>query len=411
MKTVIHCGSEGLRDSGNLSPSDFCNLHSALYSELDFKPKEGRKGKMKTAYRLTLAVVALAIFNLYTIVLQGQDYTYTTNNGTITITGYTGPGGDISIPSVISGLPVSTIYFNAFRNCNSLTIVVIPDGVTNIFDLAFAGCISLRSITIPNNVTMIHGATFWGCTSLTNVILPESVTLIASAYLFKDYTGAFEGCTSLPNIILPNHLTSIDWCSFQACTGLTNVTLPDSLLNVGNLVFAICTNLTNMRIPSGVTNIGIRAFGCCTNLTSVTIGHSVSNILDGAFEDCTRLTGIFFEGNAPSLGAGVFSDDDNATVYYLPDTTGWNSTFNGLPTALWQPQVETSDANFGVQTNQFRFNIKWASGRNVVVESSTNLANPDWFPLGTSTITDGSSYFSDPQWTNYSSRFYRLRSP
>ena len=30
---------------------------------------------------------------------------------------------------------------------------------------------------------------------------------------------------------------------------------------------------------------------------------------------------------------------------------------------------------------------------------------------GTITRTGGSSYFSDPDWTNYPSRFYRLRGP
>ena len=31
--------------------------------------------------------------------------------------------------------------------------------------------------------------------------------------------------------------------------------------------------------------------------------------------------------------------------------------------------------------------------------------------MATNTITDGSSYFSDPDWTNYPSRYYRLSSP
>jgi hypothetical protein len=181
----------------------------------------------------------------------------------------------------------------------------------------------------------------------------------------------------------------------------------------------------------------------------------------------------------------VFNSDNNATVYYLPGTTGWNPqvqtrdasfgvqtnqfgfnitginslvivveacadlahpacspvgtntltgdssyfsdpqwtnyptrfyrlcglTIGGRPTALWLPQVQTSHTSFGVQTNQFGFNINWASGMVVVVEACTNLAHPTWSPVGTNTLTGGSSYFSDPQWTNYPTRFYRLRSP
>jgi formylglycine-generating enzyme required for sulfatase activity len=97
-----------------------------------------------------------------------------------------------------------------------------------------------------------------------------------------------------------------------------------------------------------------------------------------------------------------------STVYYLPGTTGWGSTFGGLPTALWRPLVETSGADLGVRTNQFGLNIAWASGQTVVVEACTNLANPIWSPVKTNTLSDGSSYFSDPQWTNYIRRFYRV---
>jgi hypothetical protein len=85
-------------------------------------------------------------------------------------------------------------------------------------------------------------------------------------------------------------------------------------------------------------------------------------------------------------------------------------TLGGRPTALWQPLVRTSDASFGVRTNQFGFNITWASGMVIVVEACADLANPIWSPVGTNTLTGGWFYFSDPQWTNYTRRFYRVRS-
>ncbi len=37
------------------------------------------------------------------------DFDYTIENGEVTITGYTGPGGDVVIPAMIQGLPVTTI--------------------------------------------------------------------------------------------------------------------------------------------------------------------------------------------------------------------------------------------------------------------------------------------------------------
>ena len=62
---------------------------------------------MKTTFRLTVATFGVAAFNLCTTVVQAQDYTYTFTNGTITITGYTGPGGALTIPDTINGLLVT----------------------------------------------------------------------------------------------------------------------------------------------------------------------------------------------------------------------------------------------------------------------------------------------------------------
>ena len=99
------------------------------------------------------------------------------------------------------------------------------------------------------------------------------------------------------------------------------------------------------------------------------------------------------------------------TVYYLPGTTNWGATFDGRPTVLWNPQAQ-NDASFGVQNNQFGFNITGSSNLVIVVEACTNLANPVWFPVQTNTLpTVGSSYFSDPAWTNHPGCFYRLCSP
>jgi hypothetical protein len=126
------------------------------------------------------------------------------------------------------------------------------------------------------------------------------------------------------------------------------------------------------------------------------------------------LGSVYFEGNAPSLGSDVFFDDNNAIVYYLPGSVGWGSTFGGRPTALWllpNPLILNNGHSFGVQSNGFGFMISWATNIPVVVEASTNLVNPTWFPISTNTLTSGSAHFSDPQWTNYPARFYRIRSP
>src|SRR4051794_13688619 len=76
------------------------------------------------------------------------DYTYAINDlGSVTIDGYTGPGGAVVIPDRIDGFPVSSI--GPFSFCNtSLTSILIPEGVTSVGASAFSGCTSLTSATI-----------------------------------------------------------------------------------------------------------------------------------------------------------------------------------------------------------------------------------------------------------------------
>ena len=131
---------------------------------------------------------------------------------------------------------------------------------------------------------------------------------------------------------------------------------------------------------------------------------------------CSKLTNVYFQGYATFLpnDLSVFLDDNNATVYYSPGTPGWRTTFDVRPTALWllpNPLILNKSPSFGVYTNRFGFTISWATNISVVVEVCTNLAKPVWTPVATNTLTGGLSYFSDANWTNYHSRFYRLRSP
>jgi hypothetical protein len=105
---------------------------------------------MKTLFKLLLPVLLLLALPA---VVQAQ-FTFITNNGAITITGYTGPGGDVTTPDTINCYPVTIIGIDAFNSSLVLTNVAIPDGVTNIGANAFYSCSGLTNVTIG---TSEHG--------------------------------------------------------------------------------------------------------------------------------------------------------------------------------------------------------------------------------------------------------------
>jgi len=155
--------------------------------------------------------------------------------------------------------------------------------------------------------------------------------------------------------------------------------------------------------------IGDSAFYGCSSLTSVTIPSSVESIPCAAFFGCTSLTEVFCAGDAPSVDNPGW---DSATIYYLPGTAGWSSTLGGRPTALRyrpKPVILNNPSGFGVPHNPFSFTIAWATSLSVVVEACTNLVPPRWVPVQTNTLGNGTSVFSDSEWTRYPRRFYRVR--
>ncbi len=224
--------------------------------------------------------------------------------------------------------------------------------------------------------------------------------------------SAFCGWSCLTSLWIPNSVTNIGRDAFAFCSGLPKVTIPDTVTSIGDSAFESCTNLTSVRIADGVGAIGRYAFSECTRLTGITIPGTVTNIGSYAFCYCGSLTSVYFQGNAPSPDdASVFAYANNPILYYLPGTTGWGTTFAGRPAVLWNPTIETTSADFGVISNQFGFNVTGTPNIPIVLEASPNLEFAGWDPLLIGTLTNGSIYFIDPDWTNFPARFYRIRSP
>jgi hypothetical protein len=349
------------------------------------------------------------------VALQAEDYIFTTNNGIITITGYTGTGGDVTVPDTITDLPVTRIGSRAFYSCTNLLSVTMLGGVTNIESEAFRSCTSLANVILPESVISIGSEAFRYCSGLTNFYFPKGVKSIGD--------NLFSFCTNLMTISVDasnNSFCSVDGVLFnkkqtylvQCPAGRAgSYTIPNTVLLVLSRSFWSCLSLTNITIPNGVTGIHQAVFRHCSGLTSLTIPSSVGIIGGLTFDSCSKLAGVYFQGHSPILGGSDLFGESIATVYYLPGTTNWGTTYSGRPAVLWNPEVQTGDPSFGVRTNQFGFRIIGTPNIPIVVEACTDFSGPVWVALQSCKLTNGSLYFSDPQWTNHPTRFFHLRWP
>ena len=176
--------------------------------------------------------------------------TYEIADGQVTITDCDERArGELVIPSEIEGLPVTSIGFQAFRLCQVLDEITIPDGVNSIGKQAFNMCRRLKSITIPEGVTSIGDS-------------------------------AFRFCIRLTSITLPNSLTSIgEWAFANLTFGATTITIPASVTSIGGGAFKWCDNLTSITLPEvfhdrriadrlGISNIYPRGFFLPTSIIS-----------------------------------------------------------------------------------------------------------------------------------------------
>lgn len=191
---------------------------------------------MKTTWLMFLLLLAGPV------ALQAQ-FTYTNNgDGTATITGYSGPGGSLVIPSTISNLTVTAIgsqdRASGFYGVN-LTSVTIPDSVTNIGKFTFEGC-DLTSVTIPGSVSEIGDGAFAFCYDLNGITIPESVTSIGP--------NAFETCPNMAYATIGDGVTNIEPYTFKYCTNLSFITIPGSVISIGDWAFHNCTGLTNATL-------------------------------------------------------------------------------------------------------------------------------------------------------------------
>ena len=241
---------------------------------------------------------------------------------------YSGTSNSVIIPSNYKGAEINSIGQNAFKNCNKLKDIVIPDSVTSIDSYAFYNCDGLTNIYYKGDI-----ASWCGISGLGNLMSSSRALYINGEKLKGDLVipdsvanigdSAFSGCSGLTSVTIGNSVTSIGVCAFYGCSGLTSVTIPNIVTNIGDSAFSGCSGLTNVTIGNNVTSIGNSAFRGCSGLTSITVPDSVTSIGSFAFSGCSGLATVNWNATActttGSSSSPIFNGCLNLTIVNIGD--------------------------------------------------------------------------------------------
>lgn len=237
--------------------------------------------------------------------------------------------GAITIPAIINGYPVGSIGNEAFAECDGLTSVIIPEGVTSIGERAFSKCTELNEVKLPISLTTIENGAFFGCAKLSSLSIPISVSSIGDSVFF--------GCSKLWIYVEEQNATYVSWggalfdkemkhlVSYPRANGFYKI--PATVIKIGSGAFSGCQHLKSIKLPSGVTSIGNGAFYGCTGLTTVTIPSRVNQIGSYAFHNCVNLENVNFLGKPPkTVGSSAFPQTEGTFMSY--HNSKWSEAFD-----------------------------------------------------------------------------------
>lgn len=203
----------------------------------------------------------------------------------------------------------------AFIHNESLTELMIPEGIKYIGKRAFFGCKNLKKVILPNSLVSIGASAFSGCENLEEIILPANIKKI-------NYR-TFADCKRLKKIVIPEGVEELEWAVFSECENLEEIVLPQTIKKIDKQLFLNCKKLKNVILPTHLEELPDEVFNGCSSL-DIILDANIKKLGKKVFEKCYKLSS--FPQAVTSFGENCFKDcrslvtaDINPQTEFLPD--------------------------------------------------------------------------------------------
>ena len=368
-----------------------------------------------------------------------NDLTYTvltedaaSSTGTVSVkAANTSISGAVVIPETVSNsgvnYTVSAFASRAFRTCEEITSVSVPNTLTNWdTDRIFSTCTKLVDVNIPEGVAVMQMSTFNTCPSLGHITLPQSLGNLPGAMFFaahvqrltiKNPNTTFNGsngygdvfdvyscvdtlefnpaynlynvwhygkrgtrgvrvkCFDYPEdnpfftVVDGNHVYNKDMTILYQCGGIhEEYVAPASLEMVFEDAFKNDSALVRVDLSgSKVTVIDEGGFCMCPNLTTMVWSDCIESLGYCAFSRSPNL-----EFTIPStlkvLGESAFAQNKTIRHLLVPNfIEGWSTFAKNNPTKDGIP-YESQQFSSGVYED-----IRWEAGITKITEGQVQL--------------------------------------
>lgn len=211
----------------------------------------------------------------------------------------------------------------------SITEVVVEEGITKISDTAFCYAENLVTVSIPATVTYVTGWTFDGCKMLEEINVAEENTAYESidGILFtedKKTLVMYPANKNCDKYTIPSSVTTIGEFAFEGNQGINTVIIPSTVTVLESNTFD-GAYISTIIFENGVDTIPPDCFSY-SYIESVILSDSVKTINYSAFCGAWDLKTLVIGSGVESIDEDILSyTDELTTIHYKGTQEDWDA--------------------------------------------------------------------------------------